>query len=287
MESLTEKVLEFQKSGAGLDALVRELAPTVYQFPSRRMGLDEDACGDFYLYFQPRLLRMLGRFQDQGRPFEAYLAAGLGWQLRSFARARRRADRTWSAALRLEQATDGAGQEGPADGCAASAPVPLPPELSRVIRTDSDRRHLLFLILKCPRLLDGDRARVLAGIAGIGQQRLQALAAVLSEKRAPREARLADLAARRNRAFCLSRLLEGELRAETDPRQRQSLEMRLAKAQRRMRQAMQRMARVGLSPTNREIAGVLGVPKGTVDSGLFLLKKKLAGVLDPDSLRTA
>lgn len=287
MESLTKKVLEFQKSGAGLDALVRDLAPKVYQFPSRRMGLDEDACGDFYLYFQPRLLRMLGRFQDQGRPFEAYLMAGLGWQLRSFARARRRADRAWSASLRLEEAADDAGMEEAADRGVVSDPVRLPPDLSRVIRTDSDRRHLLFLILKCPRLLEGDRAHVLAGMAGIEPRRLHALAAVLAEKRGTREARLADLAARRNRAFCMSRFLERELCTETDPQRKLALELRLAKARRRMRQAMQRMARVGLSPTNREIAGALGVPKGTVDSGLFLLKKKLAGALDPDSLRTA
>jgi DNA-directed RNA polymerase specialized sigma24 family protein len=47
------------------------------------------------------------------------------------------------------------------------------------------------------------------------------------------------------------------------------------------------MSRVGMSPTNREIAAVLGVPKGTVDSGLYWLKRKLAAVYDPDNLRSA
>jgi hypothetical protein len=50
---------------------------------------------------------------------------------------------------------------------------------------------------------------------------------------------------------------------------------------------MDHMSRVALAPTNREIGRVLGVPKGTVDSGLFWLKRKLASVYDPDNLRPA
>jgi len=58
-------------------------------------------------------------------------------------------------------------------------------------------------------------------------------------------------------------------------------------ARRRMRAAMIRMARVKLAPTNLEIACVVGVPKGTVDSGLYWLKRKLASVYDPDIPRQA
>ena len=54
-----------------------------------------------------------------------------------------------------------------------------------------------------------------------------------------------------------------------------------------MRGAMDKMSRVGLAPTNKEIARILGVPKGTVDSGLYWLKKKLAPVYDPDNFRSA
>ena len=54
-----------------------------------------------------------------------------------------------------------------------------------------------------------------------------------------------------------------------------------------MREAVQRMSRVGIAPTNREIAEVLGVPKGTVDSGSFLLRKKLEALLGPGEQSTA
>ena len=54
-----------------------------------------------------------------------------------------------------------------------------------------------------------------------------------------------------------------------------------------MSTAMARMARVRRDPTNREVARVLGVPKGTVDCGLFWLKRRLAPGYDPDRERSA
>lgn len=285
MESLTEKVLEFQKTGAGLNALVDVLAPRVYQFPRRKMGWDEDACGDFYLYFQPRLLRLLGRFQDLGKPFESYLCAVLGWQLRNFARERRRGERKWSATLRLDTA-DPVRESAPEDERVRSYPR-LTPQVLAVIRTGADRRNFLFLLLKCARHIDREKAEALAPLTSVPAAKMLALASSLAESRAHRDRRLAIFVERRNRAFCLARLLEGELRFETDPCRRQEMERRLASANKRMAMAMTRMSRVAVAPTNREIAESLGVPKGTVDSGLCMLKRKLAAAMDPDSLRSA
>jgi DNA-directed RNA polymerase specialized sigma24 family protein len=92
---------------------------------------------------------------------------------------------------------------------------------------------------------------------------------------------------RRNKSYAAIRLLETELQAEVDLPKRAAAEESLARMRRRMATAMERMSRVGLAPTNLEISKVLGVPKGTVDSGLYWLKKKLAAVLDPDNLKSA
>lgn len=289
MENVTKKVLEFQRTGAGLGELVREIAPAIYQFPRRRLGLDEDACGEFFLFFWPRLIRMLGRFQDQGRPFEAYLAAGMNWQIRNFARGRRLADREWSSALRLECQSRPEPGRCEVDGEPAQGAVPgfLHAGLAAAVRTPSDRRNLLFLLLKRPDLAEDECMADLARLAGIEPERFGVIAAELSERRAPRMARLERFAERRNRAFCEARLLEGELRGEPEGERRRDLEARLSRARRRMREAALRMSRVGTAPTNREIAETLGVPKGTVDSGTFLFRKKLEAILGPYSLRIA
>ena len=288
MENLTDRVLQYQRTREGLQEIVRELAPRVYSYPRRKMGWDEDACGDFYVFIHPRLIRLLDRFRDQGKPFESYLFTVLAWQLRNFARDRRQGERKWNVSLRMEQGTPGC--EDPVDdqqGDTWERVWRVPGCFSQLVRSRADRRNFLFLILKCSRTVAWQSVGALAETAGIEEQRLRGLISMLQEMRSRREKRLEIFRERRNRAFALARLLETELKTETEPGKVTSLQEGLQRVRRRMHLAMQRMARVALSPTNREIAAVLGVPKGTVDSGLYWLKRKLALVYDPDNHRTA
>jgi RNA polymerase sigma factor (sigma-70 family) len=292
MENLTEKVIAFQRSNGGLEELVTALAPRIYSYPRHKLGLDEDACGDFYVYFQPRLLRLLARFKDQGKPFESYLCSVLSWQLKNFARERRRSERGWKAALRLE-AADQAGQcaepeEEPETGPSTPGfPDEAELRLRGLLERECDRRNLLLLALKCLHSLTPERVGALCSLTGLSEDRLAGYVSSLRACTEPRQRRLRVFRERRNRAFSQARLLEAEISEETDPARRECLRARLARTRRRMRTAIQRMSRVLVNPTNREIAEVMGIPKGTVDSGLYWLKRKLAPVYDPDSRRLA
>jgi len=286
MENLTQKVLQYQKTGQGLQEIVEEIGPRVYQLPRRTMGWDEDACGDFYVFIHPRIIRLLRRFRDQGKPFESYLWAVLNWQLRNFARDRHRDERKWQVSMRVDPGALVTLEEPGADtddldALAASA------GLASCLRSPADRRNFLFLVLKFSRQLDPDRAPALARLAGVPESHLLELAASLQDQRAGREKRQELFRGRRNKCHAAIRLLETELQAEVDPQKAAALREKLQKARRRMRMAMEHLSRVALSPTNREIGRVLGVPKGTVDSGLFWLKKKLAPLVDPDLHRDA
>jgi hypothetical protein len=282
MESLTEKVLAFQRSNHGYDELVCALSPRIYQYPRQKLGWDEDSCGDFYLFFRPRLARLLRKFKDQGKPFENYLCSVLSWQLKNFARERRRSERGWSVSLRLRLVED-----EPDEGDERLFPDPMDPRLPLILNRDYDRRNFLLLCLKCVGILSPGRLAGLSELTGVSPQTLHELVCSLKERVAKKEKRLACFRERRNRAFALCRLLETELREETDPVRREALSARLGKARARMRTAMQRMSKVMLNPTNRDLAEVMGMPKGTVDSGLFWLKRKLASVYDPGSLQSA
>ena len=171
MENLTQKVLQYQKTGHGLREIVDEIGPRIYQFPRRTMGWDEDACGDFYVFIHPRLIRLVDRFRDQGRPFESYLWTVLNWQLRNFARDRGRAERRWHVSLRIDPgavvtrdeygAEAGAGLSAGAEQDAFSASA----DLAQCLQSDADRRNFLFLVLKCSRRLDSENAPALARLA--------------------------------------------------------------------------------------------------------------------------
>ena len=292
MENLTERVLRYQKTGRGLGDIVNDLAPRVYYFPRRTMGWDEDACGDFYVFVHPRILRLVERFRNQGKPFESYLWAVLNWQVRNFARERGLREREWRVSLHMDvgDQEDCASAEAPAraDPPAPADPPVLPStDMAQAIRSPADRRNFLFLVLKCSRQLDTARAPELSAMAGVTVVRLLDLVDALRDMRAARELRLQKFTTRRNRAFAKVLLVETELRNQVDAVKIAALQETLRRARQRMCSSARHMARVGLSPTNREIAAVLGVPKGTVDSGLYWLKRKLAAVYDPDHLRSA
>jgi hypothetical protein len=256
------------------------------------MGWDEDACGEFYVFVHPRILRLVERFRSQGKPFESYLWAVLNWQVRNFARERAQRERAWKVSLRMDAGDAGCAmaEEGcgtaDAPGCLDASAIPRT-DLARAIRSPADRRNFLFLALKCSRQLDPARASAIAELAGVSASCLLDLVGTLRDMRTAREERLQRFTTRRNRAFAKILLLETELRNEVEAVKIEALRETLRRARQRMRSSAERMARVGMSPTNREIAAVLDIPKGTVDSGLYWLKRKLAAVYDPDHLRSA
>lgn len=285
MANLTERVLEYQRSRSGLEGLVAEIAPHVLRYPRRRFGWDEDACSEFYLYVHPRLLRALGRFRDQGKPFEAYLASVLRWQARSFALRRRRDEQAWALGPRLAASCDPAAGEG-ADADPSAPPYGPSGGAAPNLRP-TDHRYLLFLVLKCCRRLGPGGLAAAAAATGIEPARLADMVDRLRADLEPVERRLAMLRERRNRAFSEARRLEADLARLPDAATAERLRRRLETARRRLRAAMARMSRVRRDPTNREVARVLGVPKGTVDCGLFLLKRRLAAGYDPERERSA
>jgi RNA polymerase sigma factor (sigma-70 family) len=282
MENLTEKVIAFQKSKAGLRELVAELSPRIYRYPRRKLGWDEDACGDFYLFFQPRLIRLLSRFRDQGKPFESYLFSVLSWQLKNFARSFRRAERSWNDSLHLVKEREGEEPESE-----DSAPDPWDPHVIGLMKNNADRRNLLLLGLKCARFLTPERIHGLSVLTGMPHDDLQRHVEALKARIEPRQKRLERFCGRRNRAYSQAVMLETEMAEETDPERRKALGERISKMRKRMKGAMRRMSRIMLNPSNRDIAEELGLPKGTVDSGLYWLKRKLGSVYDPGSLQSA
>ncbi len=288
---LTERVLRYQRTRQGLKELLALLAGEIYGYPRCRGSRAEDDGGEFYLFFYPRLLRTLERFQDQGRPFEWYLHSVLRWHYLGFVRWKRRRERGWAAGA-LPALWEPLPVSGPAaeDTCLESRteafelPGWLGPEVADLLslegrtplRKPADRKRLLVWALKQVRSLQEPDLARLAAWTGIEEERLCALCAGLRERLVRRERRLELLVQRRNRAFAALQLAQQALAGEPDPAGRAPLAGRAARARRCLRLSQERIARVPLQPSNRELAQALGLPKGTVDTSLYWLKCRLA-----------
>jgi len=175
MTELTRMVLEYQRTGVGLERVYAMAARMVYDYPRRRQGFNEDDNGEFLIFFHRNLMRLFLEYRDTGRPFEAYLYATLKWQLRSFRRRRGRSAQHYYVMNHRDLWEDlspryGVGQE---DG---SLVFEHPPKLTRseLFEVDADgclldptmRRRVLILSLKACLYVDATMSAAVAAAVG-------------------------------------------------------------------------------------------------------------------------
>ncbi len=285
---MTAAVVHYQRTGAGQRELLDRVGAYAYRFPLwQGRQRDEDDCGEFYLYCRPRLQEAVDRFQDQGRPFEAYLRSVLAWQLCSYYRSKDRREAAWrlastpalwdaEAAALATGTPEAPEQDAPEQQSPAAAPVA--PSAAAGLDNGVTRRRVLFAVLKnCHRLPDTQ----VSAWAGLCERAdLPALIGRARRATAGSQRRWLRLRERSNRAFARARMIEGQLLANPDAERRLLLERRLRRARGAATNAQAELRVVRLGPSNRQIAQLLGIPKGTVDTGLFWLKRRFS----PDRL---
>lgn len=279
-QPLKAMVFEYQRSGAGLPAIVERLAVSIYRYPLLHRGHDEDDCGEFYLFFYPRLLRCLARFRDQGKPFEWYLNAVLRWHWKAYCR-RRQIERAGWLFAGAPQLWDEAADPGPADaadwdaaGAARAGGLRLTPDSRQC--GQADRRRLLLVALKNAHSLPDESLGPLSALTGVPEAWLAAAVDRLRQRLFARQVRLHALYARRNRVYATLLREEQALRWQAEAEQRAQLLLRVEALRERLRRCRARIRRVALFPTNREIAALTRIPKGSVDTSIYWLRRRLA-----------
>ena len=138
---------------------------------------------------------------------------------------------------------------------------------------DAVQRRLLYALLKTADLLDERQFADLLAATGCDPDSLHRLFVRLARLRAPAYRRRQRLRERRNAAFAGFHMCVEKAYGEPD---RSLVRTRLLKRAARYRHTLAmaqfELSRVRLAPSNRHIATVLGIPKGTVDTGLYLLR---------------
>lgn len=318
MTSLTRRVLEYQRSGRGLERAYAEAAPIVYQYPSRHFGFSEDDCGEFLLFFHRTLLRLFDQYEPSEKPFEAYLYGTLKWQIRSFAKTRQfRARRyevinhrdVWEEvhpryySISVEPVFVGEATPTPApyhdagyasnagaypsnSGSSGRPSVGIPNAGSRVgtlFKVDAHgrlqdpimRRRVRILALKACLFVEPPLLDEVAHAVEIPVVRLEADLARARRCMGAQIERISSLQHRRVRIYVRLRRIHDTLLVTPEIEAHRDLIHELFSWHKRLRVIEDEISRVPRSPTNGEIAKILGLPKGTVDSNLFYFKRLL------------
>ena len=239
----------------------------------RLFDRDQDQWSEFLSWLYPRLSRAIDIYRDQGSSFDAYIA-GLVYNASREYRCRE-ADRNmteyvcWRAKaeeMRLHE----------------NEPEYQEPRKNVSIPDDIHPRQVLFLLLKSYYYVSDEFAGQVAKAIGMEAEVVITMIDELRDRRARRQAELVDLL---ERIQCQHyRCLAYEKRmiaAHPGTEYREKMKDRFERAKKRLHNMKRRLGKVQTSASNRMIAEILGIPKGTVDSGLSKIKNHLAASEDP------
>jgi hypothetical protein len=290
-KQLHDLVTAYKIDGKGREIILEKVADLVYSYYEKFGFDDEDDAATALFKYRNRIARLVDRFEDRGLPFDAYLAASLRYLAKTVRRERKmERDRE----LVCERAADTRfGQDFPneslrAGSCARTEIMPAFGERGQGKRRPRARggflrygaseaaaysSRLVYLAVKCAWEMDEECVRRVAASAGVD---CEWLAAAVEQARRSLEAersRVGLLEERRNASWCRQRLLEARIAAEPEPYRHSRLETSLAREKGRYARVREELDNQRILVPNSVVARILGVPKGTVDSGLYYLRK--------------
>jgi hypothetical protein len=284
-------VLHYQKGHIDIRDVVEEVALLVYSYPMKKYGWQHDLCSEFFCYFYNRMFALINKFEFQGKPFEVYLFITLRYQTRSYIKRKKKEllyrrifthDTFWM--VREHEPyyrSDTIAEERP-------APLQMMPEVYQPLRATSGgtiedvtaKRRLLFLTLAGSFHITISLISVIASIIGYEREWLFACIVELRDRIDLRRHRIEELEAKRNRAFLQIYRLHEQLRDAVTSKEREALHAALSIEKQRMYNAIEELSHVHLAPTHKDLAEVLGIPKGSIDSGLYYIKHALGDLLE-------
>jgi hypothetical protein len=291
--TLQELVLSYRASGKGMELIMERVAALVYSAHVKFGFDDEDDAANALMKYRGRIARLVDRFEDRGVPFDAFLASSLRYLAKTVRRDRKQArDResvceravavgdeargSFEAGLYSETAGDG---YLPPEGNPRLVPRRRPRARGGIVRCGELEKaafssRLVYLALKCAWEIDEEGVARVAASAGVDPGWLSAAVEQARRSLAGERSRVETLVQRRNASWCRQRLLESRLAVEPDPYRRSRISAARERERRHCAKVKEELGCLRTPVPNSVVARILGVPKGTVDSGLYYLRKR-------------
>ena len=268
--------------------ILLSLAGKVFSSPGRYGFSSGDEAAEAFIRYKKRLRSIIHKSDGIHENKDAYIDSCLRFLAKSVQRSFRRKE---LSDFILESAGEGL-------NCAAAATeYGLEPRLSVaggnerfvsniapsffLARMGAEEKRLLYLVIKCAWEVDDLMAEKTAARIGVPILWLSSLLHQASATLEPSRLCLARMNERINAMWVRLRLIEAELRGDSlRPERREKLLESSKRCRLRYGALLERKGRYRILVSNRAIAELLRIPKGSVDSGLFYLKASLRGKLE-------
>ncbi len=244
------------------------IANNMHRFKFNSIRKDERS--EFLAWVYPRLADAVETFKDTGSSFDAYIHDRVNWGILDFkieGAERKTVENAYWTERSCEVICEPEEEYCRVEESAAGRPDP-----ALIL---SNPKQVLALALKCCFFVSDDFCEKIAPSLKIDplelrqkMERLRVVAAERALRRRVLEERAATL-------YYRSVVLAAKLAsAPEDSKRRSHCELSLNATRKRLESVRTRISRIRLDASNREIAAEMGVPKGTIDSGLYFLRRK-------------
>ncbi|MDR3168040.1 MAG: hypothetical protein LBT93_08850 [Treponema sp.] len=227
---------------------------------------NKDKCTDYLCWLYPRLSRAIGTYKNTGASFDAYIGALVHWSAREY--------RTREMDHYI---TEYACWKAKAEEMEVCSPEPEYLETCVPIPRVTNPRQVLVLLLKTYFYVSEDFLSRAAPALGMGEKKLRQLVEKIRTLRLRRDEEIRGLQERIHCQYYRCIAFEKRLESLSEGSVRYiKMQERVARAKTRLTTMKARLGAMRAEATNRQIAEVLGVPKGTIDSNLYAIKQKFA-----------
>ncbi|MDR2019824.1 MAG: hypothetical protein LBQ14_03570 [Treponema sp.] len=231
------------------------------------LNWNQEEYTDYLCWLYPRISRSIDHYQKVGSSFDAYIRCLVRWSAREYRS--READHNvtenacWSART-MDMMV-----------CSHEAEYLEKAEVLPAFKPVSNPRQVLVLLLKSYYFVSDDFLVRIAPAIGVEKEKLHQLIDKLRQLRLVRDEAIRTLQERIHCQFyrCIS-MTKRAAAAPAGSAFQEKIRQRLARAKSRLEAMRKRLKSIRVEASNRQVAEVLGIPKGTVDSNLHAIKSK-------------
>jgi len=234
---------------------------------------ERDEYEDYVSWFYPRLQKAIDSYHDIGASFEAFMSRFLLISSKEFRVRTAKNSVTEYSAWCAQVPELYAREEEPVYSYKNAKNVITQLTIDQKGRKNT--RRLLALILKCYYYVSEDFAERIAPLIGVDKKELLAMLNKIRETRQKRDDEIYKMKERIYCQFYRCMIYERKLLiVDENTGLYEKLKFRLGKARQRLERMRMRISRIRTDATNKQVAEIIGISKGTVDASLHRLKLK-------------
>jgi hypothetical protein len=271
--SFNELYLQFCKGQINND----ELAGLIYQnlLDNQEIfnyvAFTYDEYEDFVSWLYPRLCNGIKTYSETGSSFEVYMMTVIKLAQREFKMKTTEKRITEYAAWSVQVSEQYAFEESPEYLSDKTRDILM----NQITKLKKNPRQLLTLVLKCYTYLSDDFLDKIIPYLGVNKVILNTMIERLRIIRAKRDDKIYHMKEKIHSLFYRCIVLEKKLSyTAKDSFYAARIKVHLEKTRKRLNKMRARLSSIKTDATNKEVAEIIGITKGCVDSSLFNLKNR-------------